>query len=46
MNIKIDGKRVELAAFLESKHLDVKGYLYLRGTQITALPDNLTVAEE
>ncbi|WP_308586666.1 hypothetical protein, partial [uncultured Desulfovibrio sp.] len=37
------GKGMDAKDFVNKYGLDVEGYLDLRGTQITALPDNLTV---
>ena len=37
------GKGMDAKDFVNKYGLDVEGSLYLRGTQITALPDNLTV---
>lgn len=43
MKISIDGKRVDIKTFIESKNLTVKGDLDLSGTGITALPEGLSV---
>ena len=37
------GKGMDAKAFIEKYGLNIEGSLDLRGTQITALPDNLTV---
>lgn len=36
------GKGMDAKAFVKKYGLNVEGYLDLEGTQITALPDNLT----
>lgn len=41
--IRINGKNMSIADFHESKGLHVGGYLDLRGTDITSLPEGLHV---
>jgi hypothetical protein len=43
MLINVDGNRISIEQFLASKGLQVQGSLDLRGTDITALPDGLSV---
>lgn len=42
MMINVDGHRISAKRFRASKGLQVQGWLDLRGTGITALPDGLT----
>jgi len=41
--INVDGKIMTESEFMDSNGLTVGGWLDLRGTSITALPDGLTV---